>query len=147
VDPTPFILKTVLISSTLVPCPARHEGFAGYEPAPQCAPVANWPQQQERSEMPHLPREERSLLVTIDSGASGTYTKSSARSTHTNCGAQVAWLRNELGDKLIVVAADNLLDESFFLGTPPTPRLNVRPQTKPLTAWSTRVSARARSGC
>jgi hypothetical protein len=147
VNPTPFILKTALISSTLVPRPALHHELIPYVHAPQGVPVADWPQQQERREIPHLPHEEQSLRVTVDSSASGTYTNSSARSTHTNSSAQMAWLRNELSDKLIVITEENLLDGSFFLETPPNPKLYLRPQTKPLTAMSTRVRARARSGC
>jgi hypothetical protein len=146
VNPTPFILKTALISSTLVPCPALHELIA-YVHAPQGVPIAHWPQQQERPEIPHLPHEEQSLRVTVDSSASGTYTNSSSRSTHTNSSAQMAWLRNELSDKLIVIAEENLPQESFFLKTPPNPKLHVRPQTKLLSAMSTRVRSRARSGC
>jgi len=85
-------------------------------------------------------------LSSVDSGASGAYTNSSAQLMYTNGSAQLAWLRNELSDKLILVPGENLLDESFFLETP-SPRLNVRPQTRPLAALSTRVRPRTRSGC
>ncbi len=145
--PTTFILKTAFISSTLVPCPAPHCGLTVYALVPQNASVTDWPQQRERPETPHLPHEERSLRVTVDSGASGSYTNGSARSMHTNSSAQLAWLRNELGDKLIMTPEENFLDKSFFSGTPQNPKMKVRPQTRPLTALSTRVRARARSGC
>jgi hypothetical protein len=108
--------------------------------------VAEWPEQQERPEIPHLPHEELSLRVTVDSGASGTYTNSSSR-TYINSSAQVAWLPNELGNKLIVIPVENVLDESFFLRTPLNPKLNLRPQTKAVTPVSKRLTARARSGC
>jgi hypothetical protein len=147
VDPIPFVLSTALISSTLVPCSAPHARLAVYAPAPQGAPATDWPQQHKRPEIPHLPHEEPSLRVTVDSGASGTFTNSSARSTHFDSSAQLAWLRNELGDKLIVVPRENFLDRSFFSEAPANPKLSVRPQTKPRTSVSTRVTARARSGC
>jgi len=147
VNPTPLILKTALISSTLVPRPALYHGLIAYVHTPQGVPVADWPQQTERPEIPHLPHEERSLRVTVDSSASGTYTNSNARSTYTNSNAQMAGLRNELSDKLIVITEENLPEESFFLGTPPNPKLHVRPQTKALSAMSARGRTRVRSGC
>jgi hypothetical protein len=88
--------------------------------------------------IPHVPHEGRSLRVTVDSSASGTSTNSSA---------QVAWLRSDLSDKLIVISAENFFDESFFSETLPNPKLNVRHPTKPLTAVSRRMRARARRGC
>ena len=124
----------------MVPCSAPHDGLTVYAPAPQGVPVAGWP------EIPHLPHEERVLRITVDSSASGAYTNSSGRSMPTNSSAHLAWLRNELGDKLTMIPAEKLFDQSFFLERPPNAKLNVRPLTKPLTPVSTRLTARARSG-
>jgi hypothetical protein len=146
-DSMSFILKTALISSTLVPCHAPHNGLTVYASAPLGVPITDWPQQQEQPEIPHLPHEELSLRVTVDSGASGIYTNSSARSMHTSCSSQLAWLRNELGDKLIVISKDDCLGETFFSEAPPNPKLSVRAQTKPLAVVSRRMPARTRSCC
>ena len=146
-DPIPFILKTAFISSTLVPCSAPHAGLTVHAPWPAGVPATDWPQQRERPEGPHLPHEELSLRVTVDSGASGAFTNSSTRSIRFDSSPHLAWLRNELGDKLILICRENFLDKSFFSESPENPKLSVRPQTKPFSPVSVRVTARARRGC
>src|SRR5439155_9991036 len=86
-----------------MPCRVPHAELIVYSPQPQGVPVANWPERQEWPESPHLPHEEEFLRVTADSGASGTFTNTSARSTHVTSVSQLAWLPNDLGHKFIVV--------------------------------------------
>jgi hypothetical protein len=143
VDPMSFILKTALVSSTLVPCHAPRERLTVYASAPLGMPVTHWPQQQEHPEIPHLPHEELSLRVTVDS-ASGTYTNSTS-STYTTSSAQLAWLRNDLSDKLIAISKEGFLGESFFSEAPPRPKLSILARARPLAAVSRRMPARTRS--
>src|SRR5258708_29136661 len=103
-----FILKAALASSTLVPCAAQRAELTVYSLAPQGVPMEHWPEHQERPESPHLPHAEGFLRVAVDSGASVTFTNSSARSTYTTSSPQLAWLRNQLGEKLILSSQDNL---------------------------------------
>jgi len=134
VAPT-FIVKAAFFSWTLVPCPAPQDCLTPY------VPRAEWPEHRERPDQPHLPHEERYPSVVVDSGASGgTYTNSSARSMGVDSSPQVAFLRNELSDKVIVIGS--AFDEPF-LESAPNPQMNLRPQTKPLAVASTRWSARA----
>lgn len=143
-NPTPFILKTALISSTLVP----HARSADTQPtfsAPvspaAVVPVCNWPERQDRHELPHLPPEER---VTVDLGASGSFTNTSAR-TVSGSYTLTPWLRNELSDKLIMALAENVLSEQGCLATVPNQQVQARPDTKKhLSTASNRREERAR---
>jgi hypothetical protein len=125
-DTVHFDDRTCLINADGA-CSAPRDGLTVYAPAPQSVPVAGWPERQEWPEIPHLPHEERVLRITVDSSASGVYTNSSGRSMHTNSSAHLAWLRNELGDKLTMIPTENLFDQSFFVERPPNAKLNVRP--------------------
>jgi len=88
-DPTTFILKAAIISSTLVPCHTPHAEPTVYSLTPQGVPVEQWPQPKEYPESPHLPHEEQTLRITVDSGTSGSYTNSSVQTTHVNISAHL----------------------------------------------------------
>ena len=132
--PTTFIWKT-LLSSTLVTCPTSHVAPNVYVFTSQAMQIGQWPEQHERHEMPHLPHEERTLRV--DSSPSGTYPNSSA---------QVAFLRNYLGDKLNVITAEDVPNQSLLWKSLPNLKSTLRPQTKPLTNLSKRLIIRTRKG-
>jgi hypothetical protein len=144
VDPMSFIL-TAFISSTLVPCHTTNDGVTVYETSARAVPVSNWPQEQERPEIPHLPHEELSLRVTVDS-ASGAYANSTS-STYTTSSTQLAWLRNDLSDRLIVISKEEFRGKSFYPETPPNLKLSTQAQAKPLNTVSRRIRALARSRC
>jgi hypothetical protein len=120
VYPKLFILKTALASSVVVPCPVPHAELIVYSRRLRGLPVEHWPGRPEWPEPPHLPHEEQSPRVNVDSGASGTSTNSSSQSMYTSS-AQVAWLLNDLGNKLIVGSAETARNEPFLFEPPPNP--------------------------
>jgi len=154
VDPTPFILKTALISSTLVLCPAPRDVLRSatdpeltiYSAAPQGVPVLDWPESRERSEIPHLPHEERWLRVSVDSGASGGIVANSTshQSTYTTGLTRLALLPGDWSDKFILVSA-TVMNHQEFLATLPKLEVQERPNTKKhLSTGLTHRKTRAR---
>ncbi len=139
-DPTPFILKTALISSSLVfcptprdvRCPATDPELTIYSHAPQGVPVVEWPESRERPETPHLPHEERWLRVSVDSGASGgiVANSTSRQSTYTSGVTQLALLPGDWSDKFILVSEWSITNEQQFLATLPELEVQARPNTK-----------------
>src|ERR1700691_4475568 len=105
-NPIPFVGKAALISSTLVtppkPSHLMDDRLVVHALVSPCAmvPVYDWPEKQESHDSPHLPHEER---VTVDSGASGNFTNSSARTVSYSY-TQAPFLKNFLSDKMILSA-------------------------------------------
>jgi hypothetical protein len=104
-------------------------------------PVVDWPEPRERSEIPHLPHEERWLRVSVDSSASGgdVSNVTSQRSTYT------ALLPGDWSDRFILVSAETVMNLQEFSATLPKLEVQGRPNTKKhLSTGSTRREARAR---
>ncbi len=153
-DPTPFILKTALISSSLVLCPTpRDVKCSATDPEPTIhslalrgVPAVEWPESRERSEMPHLPHEERWLRVSVESGASGGIfgNTTSRQSTYISSFTRLALLPDDLSDGFILVS-ESLMNHQEFLATLPGLEVQARPNTKNhLSTGSTPRKTRAR---
>jgi hypothetical protein len=152
VDPRLFAAKAVIVSSTFTPCHGLAYPTTTLEamhaPGSLCAmvPVRDWPEPQEHGEQPHLPHEER---IRVDSGASGSFTNTSARTTSYTY-TQIPFLRNLLGDDFITAVTENAQLEA----EPSIPRMNLgmgrlgaesystKPLVRPVTSYM-----RPRSNC
>jgi len=142
-----FICRNLLLFSTLAVCPTSHAGAGIYRPRLQHVPTADWPEREERSDPQHLLHEERTLRVTVDSGASGALTNSSPGSTHVSTTTHVAWLRNALSENLIVVSGEDANSEWLEVESKQTVMSDDRFRTKPYNSTAKWQRERARRNC
>ena len=141
--PTPFICN--LVCTTLVACCTPPATAGIYGPELRHVPVVDWPEQRELPESSHTPHEERFLRVTVDSGASGALVNNS---THVSTGTYLPWLRNELGEKLLVVPDGGVNVRFLTTQTATSWQVEGCPTCRPFNAVpSRRQIVRIRRGC